>query len=303
MSDTAKHAYLIMAHHQFDLLKMLCSLLDYPNHDLYIHIDSKTACCPFDDIKQSVKFSKIYFTDRTSVNWGGYSQINCELTLLDAAVNSGEKYSYYHLISGVDLPLKTAEEIYRFFEANSGKEFIQCDLGSPQWQESIKKRVNHYCIFQEKAGRSNKLWQKRQDKLRRWQYRLEIDRTKNIGKTLYNGANWFSITDKLARFILQNKNWIKKHFNHTICADEVFLQALIGGTEFENALYEPFPQTGGAKACMRYIDWKRGEPYTFTEADFDELINCECLFARKFDISTHPEICRKLYEHLKKTSE
>ena len=38
---TGKHAYLIMAHHRFDVLKMLLTDLDYKDNDIYLHIDKK----------------------------------------------------------------------------------------------------------------------------------------------------------------------------------------------------------------------------------------------------------------------
>lgn len=38
-----RHAYLIMAHNQFDLLKKIISLLDFEGHDFYIHIDKKSV--------------------------------------------------------------------------------------------------------------------------------------------------------------------------------------------------------------------------------------------------------------------
>ena len=36
-----KHAYLIMAHDKFEQLAMLLQCLDYPDNDIYIHIDKK----------------------------------------------------------------------------------------------------------------------------------------------------------------------------------------------------------------------------------------------------------------------
>ena len=54
--------------------------------------------------------------------WGGYSQIRSELILFQSAWEHG--YEYYHLISGVDLPIKTQDEIHEFFREHYGKEFI-----------------------------------------------------------------------------------------------------------------------------------------------------------------------------------
>lgn len=38
-----KHAYLIMAHDDLPLLKVLVRLLDNPSNDIYVHIDKKYA--------------------------------------------------------------------------------------------------------------------------------------------------------------------------------------------------------------------------------------------------------------------
>ena len=38
-----KHAYLIMAHGNFELLEKLLRQIDDPRNDIYIHIDKKVA--------------------------------------------------------------------------------------------------------------------------------------------------------------------------------------------------------------------------------------------------------------------
>ena len=96
---------MIIAHNQFDLLKILCELLDHSQHDIYIHIDKKAVSFQESQFVNLTKYSKIYFTERTSIAWGGYSMINAELILLQTAM-SNDNYVYYHLLSGCDLPLK-----------------------------------------------------------------------------------------------------------------------------------------------------------------------------------------------------
>ena len=109
-----RHAYLIMAHNQFDLLKKIISLLDFEGHDFYIHIDKKSVDFNLSDFEGAAKKSNIIFIDRRDTVWGGYSGIETELALLEKAAKGD--YSYFHLISGADMPLKPAKEIYEFFE-------------------------------------------------------------------------------------------------------------------------------------------------------------------------------------------
>ena len=287
-----KHAYLLIAYHQFDLLKKLIGLLDDPHHDIFVHIDAKTQEFHPEDFNGIVKYSKLYFTDRTSVSWGGWSMIRCELLLLKQAKRTGE-YAYYHLLSGQDLPLHPTGEIYRFFSEHEGKEFIHY-IANPKGIDA-KGRIAQYWLFQDRVGRSRGMLRIVQKIAVRLQRIIGIDRTRRIGRPAAVGANWFSITDSLAEYVLQQENWIRKYFMYTRCADEMFLQMLVEETPFYENLYMPNSQ-GDYRSCMRYIDWKRGKPYTFTSDDYNELLHSDCMFARKFDWDKDAQICLRL-EH------
>ena len=47
---------------------------------------------------------------------------------------------------------------------------------------------------------------------------------------------------------------------------------------------------------MYFIDWKRGNPYEFKDSDYDELINSNLLFARKFNFDKNPNIIMRILE-------
>lgn len=110
-----KHAYLIMAHNNIEQLIRLVRVLEDERNDIYIHLDSNVKDRNF--LKQELKsdYSKIELIERLNVNWGGFSQVRCELNLLKAAVMSDIEYSRYHLISGADLPIKNQDYIHAFF--------------------------------------------------------------------------------------------------------------------------------------------------------------------------------------------
>lgn len=146
-----KHAYLIIAHNKFEQLKMLCEMLDFEQNDIYMHIDAHVTDFDADSFRPSLRHSKMKFAERTRVNWGGYSQIQAELNLLKAAANSGEDYSYYHLLSGADLPLRPAQEIWGFFEQR-GTEFIHFSAHDFAMEERTQERAKCYHLLQEKVG-------------------------------------------------------------------------------------------------------------------------------------------------------
>ena len=134
-----------MAHNNFNILEKLIKLLDFEGNDIYIHIDIKVKEFNQEYFSKIPRNSNIYFIDRMPINWGGTSQIICELNLLDMAVS--KQYCYYHLLSGVDLPLKSQNYIHNFFEKNNGKEFV--GFGE-EWDKS---RVKYFYLFNE-VGRS-----------------------------------------------------------------------------------------------------------------------------------------------------
>ena len=50
-----RHAYLVMAHNEFELLGQLLELLDYEENDIYLHIDKKVIDFPKVEISQRVR--------------------------------------------------------------------------------------------------------------------------------------------------------------------------------------------------------------------------------------------------------
>ena len=250
-------------------------------------------------IKGNIIHSKLFFCKRVNVVWSGYNLVKAELNLLRAAVP--KEYAYYHLLSASDFPIKSQREIYNWFIQNEGKEFVH--FGTDDYQRDIASRYNVYHFFQEKLGRgrNNKLYNKLETYSLAAQRRLHVNRSKNREVCLYGGANWFSITDDLAHFVLEHIKDYKREFRFTQNCDEIFLQTIVMNSDFKNRLYisgcnDDYHQ------IMRHIDWTRGEnggPHTFTIEDYNELIHSEYLFARKFNEKIDNTIIDKICEYVK----
>ena len=79
----------------------------------------------------------------------------------------------------------------------------------------------------------------------------------------------------------------------------MFLQTLLYNSEFKENLYNKNYNNDYTNSICRYVDWNRGNPYVFMKEDFNELINSDCVFARKFDEKIDKEIIEKLYDYIK----
>ena len=77
-----KHAYLIIAHNEFNHLQQLIDALDDERNDIYVHIDRKVKQLP--DLIAS-KSRLIIIPNRIDVRWGSISQIRSKYALFEAA--------------------------------------------------------------------------------------------------------------------------------------------------------------------------------------------------------------------------
>ncbi len=288
-----KHAYLIIAHNQFRLLKELLLLLRDENNDIFIHLDKKANYSEFLDVIDLKQIPNASVIQELSVTWGGHSQIECELTLLKAALAQNDNYDYLHIISGVDLPIKSNKYIYEFFEKNKGKEFL--DFDDVQDKQSILARCNEYHFFQNINGRKKEgVFVKAENGLLKIQRKIHISRTKNISKYLGKGPNWVSITSDFAKYIVNNERQIKKYFWFSRCADEVFMHTLFNMSPYKDNLFVPSPKDNIRYSNMVYTDWERGKPYTMHDEDLEQLVSSPYLFARKFDETISIEKLKEL---------
>lgn len=280
-----KHAYLIMAHTQPELLKKLLSMLDDERNDIYLHIDSKAKDYPLQEVTAVVKKSKCILTERTDVKWGSYSQINCEMVLLKEAVKT--EHVYYHLLSGMDLPIKSLDEIFTFFDKYEGLEFVDEDL--PQISEAALSRVKYVHKFYGKAGSVKDILGAAASK---GQKLMGVDRTRKYADIIFQkGRNWFSITHGLAKLVVEKEAWVQEVFGQSVCGDELFLQTVARNSEYADKICNQ--NTMPEIPDTRYIDWARGtnnNPYVFRESDYEELKNSSALFARKFDLNVDEKI-------------
>jgi len=292
-----RHAYLIIAHQHFDMLKSLICALDSEHADFYIHINKSVKNLNEEDILSAAVKSQIKIYRKYKITWGADTQIRCELFLMEQAVK--ETYDYYHLLSGVDIPLKTSGEIEAFFEA---QEMSFLEVKQEENLTGTLARVRRYYPLQRFIGRQTAGRGIRHALLDQLDYECEkiqnlvgIDRTKNAPFAYCRGANWFSIRHELIVYALEHKKLIRKYFYSTKNADELFLQCIAMSSPYKDSI---------VRDSLRLVDWQRTEfggcsPHTFTMDDWDMLIGSDKLFARKFDPDKDRVVIDALYARLK----
>lgn len=273
-----RQAYLICAHGSFNLLKRLIRQLDYPDNDIFIHLDKKCGEIDYYQFEAITRYSKVCcLRDRISVGWGDVTLIKATLMLLIAA-KSYSKYDYYHLISGVDFPIKSSEYIKRFLEKHNGKEFV----GFKPWDATLDYKLGLYHLIPKNVQDKYGMLRFLNKCLLKTQKILNIRHYKNT-HNFYKGSEWWSITDKLVSLLIENKDTILRKYRYTSCSDEIFVQTIIG--EHPEIMSKVYDVDNEYKSCLRCIDWDRGNPYIWQSEDINMLMTSDTLFARKFSES------------------
>ena len=195
----------------------------------------------------------------------------------------------------MDLPIKTQDEIHKFFE-NQTDEFI--GIVAQESQYNLNHVRYRYPLLRTKLYRKYKLVRCVNVAFVMLQKLLcvDIQKKRNTeGWSFYDGWTWFSVTDSFVEYVLSKRKLIDSVFRDTKASDEKVLQTLAYNSRFKDHLHDTRDLKTGS---MRYIDWKRGTPYVFQSGDFEELMASSCMFARKFDERVDAEIIDKIYAHL-----
>lgn len=275
-----KHAFLILAHNEFELLRLLVSCLDDKRNDIYVHIDAKVKTIP---ALSTEKAGLTVLDQRVDVRWGAPSMIRAELQLFETAVAKGP-YQYYHLLSGVDLPIKSQNYIHDYFNKHEGEEFIGYTW--TEMPDEFRRRVQCWHLFPERFKSKNLCIKALRASFLRLQEVLGLYRNKDVD--FKKGSQWISITEGMVRYILEHRSWIRKTFRNTFCCDELVVQTLCWMSPYRERIHS---LASDGEGCMRMIGW-REDPYTHTwelkdwsADDWDSLKSSNALFARKFNSS------------------
>ena len=269
-----KHAYLIIAHNEFEVLQLLVSALDDERNDIYVHIDKKVRTLP----KLHTSKSKLCILDRRiDVRWGHYSQIETEILLFETALHNGP-YEHYHLISGTHLPLKNKDQIHSFFNDLQGKNiFSNLKTTDRHYQEILKvHRINFFLRgysspIKLKAKTSQLLW-KAFIAVQRW-----LNITINDDTTYYWANNWCSLTNDAAAYLISKKDDIRCRYRWSFCGDEFVVPTELMRSSFADTLVSSYELLYGAIG--------RSNASVLTIANYESMVESGCIFGRKFSKS------------------
>lgn len=270
-----KHAILILAHKEFQLLK---HLVRYFSRDCYvfIHIDKKSRITrtEAESLKVYPQVCGIY--REYDVHWGGFSMLEAELSLLNHALSECDA-DYFHLISGQDYPIKPLSYFLKFFEERRGVSFIGYD-STPvhRWSMRAQWRYLFFLPYDRVDARSHE-----KTKIQKWiNQQLKCRFTRPLPTqfpNLYKGSQWFSIirTDAM---LLDNYTYYSPSFferlKYTFAPEETYVTTILANISIARV----------ENNNLRFIRWCKengSNPSILGPEHFSSINESDALFARK----------------------
>jgi hypothetical protein len=275
-----KHAILIIAHKNF---KHLVDLICYFKSDsffIYIHIDKKSNFSKDQLSFLSQQKNVMYIKRKYSINWGGFNILRTILWLFKQAIKN-KQVNYFHLISGMDFPVKNVNTFLSFFEEHRGKEFLGYHtLPAPNWENGTLIRFEYYWPYDIIDAKTKK-GHNRCTRIIDWQKKHRIKRIlPSYWGILYGGSAWFSLSKSCIAFILEyskKKSAFYRRLKYTFAPEETYFSTIV--------LNSPFAKNT-INDNLRYIDWnyRNGNiPANLDEKDYTTIMESTAFFARKFE--------------------
>lgn len=152
MEKHVKIAYLVIAYMDPEQLERLAVRLSGTS-DVFVHINASVDQEPFQRALSGVHGQgKVFFSkERYRIVWGGYSILQATFSMMAQACQQ-DTYDRFVLLTGLDYPIRSDDEIEAFFRANAHTEFIHADTVSGEqyghlyYYASRDHKVLHKCF-------------------------------------------------------------------------------------------------------------------------------------------------------------
>lgn len=301
-----KIAYLISTFTDPDHLSRLLKALEDKDVHFFIHVDAKTDIRPFEGCCQS---GNIHFlSDRVNVYWGTYSQVEFQMRLIRAALDSSVQFDRLFMLSGQDYPLWSNVQIRNYLNQSCDRELISGICLDTEDVEESKKRI--YRLFRPQtnigwlSAKANDWLSKalrKFCKLTGLRKKLWLDVEGKLWH-LYKGSDYFCLSHDLAAYVVhtwETQCSIQQYFKTSFAPSETCIQTIV----FNNPAY-------AAAADLHTGDYTTLKSLTFLhhidyvpliriwkDKDYDELMNSGKMFARKFTTTDSTTLLDRIDQH------
>jgi hypothetical protein len=245
--------FLVLVHNNVQHFERLISALSAPETGIFLHIDKKADARPFEEI--AARYGCTIAENRVQINWGGWTMVQATLNLMKCALNSGQEYDYFCLISGGDYPLRPVSGLLEFFSVDPRIDYIRSVPMTDADKSKPISRITKFRFEVPNPVRRSHIHQRVKRKLNLWIEALPIARDYEKALKVHPcaGSQWWALTHSTVRSIM---NFVDDHpsftgfFRNTFVPDESFFQTVLERVDLGTP----------RRLHLTYTDWSRPTP-------------------------------------------
>jgi hypothetical protein len=284
----AQHAVLITAYKN---PQQIVDIVNYLNSGFkfYVHVDTRSKM----DTSRLGDIENVHVFQRHAVKWGSINHLHSILLLSKEAL-SDPMNQYFHLITGQDFPVKSADHILH--ELDTSNDYLEhFRLPSEYWQDNggmdRLEYYNPYEVFDYRTL-TGKIIIKL---LVMAQKILKIKRRdpRNIFPLLFGGSSYWSLSRRSVQYVIDFTNTNPaaiERLKYTFCSEEIYFQTVLLNSSLSSNIVND---------NLRYIDWsphRSGNPAFLDDSDYEKVRASNKIFARKFHETTSERLRKLLIE-------
>ena len=238
---------------------------------IVIHVDSRTDPAEFNALVETLSDLEIVsFSRRYACDWGTWSLVAATQSAAEQLLARHAEVRHVYLASGACLPLRPAEELIAYLDAQPTTDFIESvttsDVGWTIGGLSYERFTLRFPFS----------WRKRRrlfDAYVRFQRRLGLKRRVPDNLVPHLGSQWWCLTRRTLSAILDDpsRGAYERYFRQVWIPDESYFQTLsrLYSTEIESR-----------SLTLSKFD-SQGKPHTFYDDHLQLLRRSDCFVARK----------------------
>jgi hypothetical protein len=302
-----KIAFLILAHTDLDHLVRLCRAIG-PEDDILVHLDLKSP----DSISIGAFPSNVEFTSRrVEVYWSDISVVEATLILLEEILRCERDYLRIVLLSGSCYPIKSIEELRRFFS-----------------KRLDYNEIKYASLFKEDVSKEH-IGPKMLHRLSRWHFRKPLFSTIGNGKVSdpvvfcadkfirkmassflprnfskafpaiapYFGSQWWALTPECATMVVEYAKMVPELFEflrYSWSPDEIFFHTIIGNSNLATKTLGLKPYTKDVTRLSNIHLVRNPLNKIFNEHELADILRSDKFFVRKVATGASDELLNAL---------
>lgn len=315
------NAILIMCHKNIEQVKRLVNKCISNSTRIILHIDPRQLILD-DELSELSQINGVYLTDvRIEGELDTRSLVDIAMEMINKAKEIEKieniKFSYYLLLSGQDYLTKPIRYINSELEQMYPTPIIDCTpYDKNNWIyykfcSNIRlRKINRWITNKTKKKSVRRKFLRVFalvcQKAIQFCHKTDCDFAKLKGIDLYGGSAWWILPDLVIDYIKKEYDESSEYVEFllsTLTPEETFFQIMTMRSPCKSMVHINSKDMV-AQTCKTWAYFSdvgkpfKGHPYIFTKDEYEKIINKDCWFARKFDITIDATIFDLLDEYL-----